>query len=142
MQLPQGLLLEAGADADIINADRSTPLHWAAKKGHVEVAGVLLRGRARRDVKNIWGKTPVQYARVGGHVGVRALLEEGTTREEMQRLHEAQARSCNGRAAAGGAIASAPLVAAALPPHVAAASPPLVAAASPAAIGPPIDRRS
>jgi ankyrin repeat protein len=71
-------LLEA--DASLVEArdtDDSTPLHWAAWKGHAEVAALLLDFGADIQAKNKndhWGNTPLHAAAHGNQRAVAELL--------------------------------------------------------------------
>lgn len=57
------LLLENGADPNIQDSvQRCTPIHLAAKNGHLEVVMSLVRCGARLDLRNAEGKIPQNYA--------------------------------------------------------------------------------
>ncbi|HWB11381.1 MAG TPA: ankyrin repeat domain-containing protein [Pirellulales bacterium] len=63
-------------DAGLANAvDRHTsPLHEAARGGHLHVVRVLLDHHADRHFRDAAGKTPLETARDGGHASVVELL--------------------------------------------------------------------
>jgi ankyrin repeat protein len=72
------LLLEMGADVNIIDDDGRTPLNCALKNRHVEVAKLLLDEGADVNIPNNSGWTPLNYASEDGHVEVvKLLLEKG-----------------------------------------------------------------
>ena len=56
------------------DADGNTPLHWAAKSGHAEVAELLLTSRASVDATAKNGQTPLHMAAYHGHRDVAELL--------------------------------------------------------------------
>ncbi|PMD52586.1 ankyrin repeat protein, partial [Hyaloscypha bicolor E] len=69
------LLLDKEADANAADRVGLTPLHWASKIGHVEVAKLLLGvGKVKADSKDIRGKTPLSYASERGHEAIVKLL--------------------------------------------------------------------
>ena len=55
-----------------------TPLHWAARYGHLEVVQLLLRHRADKELKDSRGKKPVDRVCYGGNkqhkAAIKALL--------------------------------------------------------------------
>lgn len=51
-----------------------SPLSYAAKKGHFQIAEYLLRQGAKPDSDDITGLTPMHYAAANGHAGVAKLL--------------------------------------------------------------------
>ena len=70
------LLLKYGADPNICNIDRSTPLHEASSRWLLEAARLLLSHGAKVDEKNGEGKTPFQLAASKGHDELMILLVE------------------------------------------------------------------
>ena len=68
-------LLENGADPNICNNDRTTPLHEASSRGSLEAARLLLSYGAKVDVKDKKGNTPLQLAK--SDEMTKLLLEHG-----------------------------------------------------------------
>lgn len=57
------ILLDHGADPDIQDSvQKCTPIHFAAKNGHLEVVRSLVRRGARIDLRNAAGKIPQDWA--------------------------------------------------------------------------------
>jgi len=54
----------------------STPLHWAAFSGHVEVSKLLLANKAEVNAKRTDGKTPLGVAKYMGRNDVVELLRQ------------------------------------------------------------------
>ena len=78
-------LLEQGADANVANNTRRTPLHLAAEADHghhAEVVSLLARHGAAVDVQDRKGRTPLHRAAYEGRVAaVEALLAAGANPE-------------------------------------------------------------
>lgn len=53
---------------------RITPLHTAAKRGHVKIVRLLLKHDADCNIQDDDGRTPLIHATVGGHEEVAGLL--------------------------------------------------------------------
>ncbi len=94
-------LLEAGgADPNTKDEYGSTPLHWAALKGHLDVVELLLKHGADPNVKDEDGSTPLHDAAWNGHADVvELLLKHGAdpnTKNEYGKtpLHRAAMKSC------------------------------------------------
>jgi len=70
-----------GADIDVLNDDGWTPMHTAAKRGHVSVIEALVRlGSTAIDTPNRWGSTPIFIAALYGRASViEALVRLGST---------------------------------------------------------------
>src|SRR5262245_38701390 len=62
-------LLKQGADVNAAQGDGTTPLHWAARRGDVELAQMLLYAGANvRATTRLGGWTPLLMAAQLGHV--------------------------------------------------------------------------
>ena len=70
------LLFEHGADVNALSNDRSTPLHFAARDGRIEVVRVLLEHGANAGAEDDYGSTAVQVASNNGHDEVMKLLSD------------------------------------------------------------------
>ena len=75
------LLLDYGANVNVHDNDRNTPLHFAVSGGCLEIARMLLERKADVDILNNKGLTPLHRASKGWHDGypdiVRLLLDYG-----------------------------------------------------------------
>lgn len=76
-QIMRRILNHKGANVNIQNGDRDTPLHIAAEWGHEQLVSVLLE---REDVElntcNKYGLTPLELALVRKHMGVVSQLAQ------------------------------------------------------------------
>jgi ankyrin repeat protein len=61
-----------------------TPLHWAADKGHIEIARLLLQNGAEVNVRSNGGWTPLYWAAENGHIDILHLLVENGADLEAQ----------------------------------------------------------
>lgn len=68
------ILIEAGAEVNIIQASQMTPLHAAAKNGNIEMLILLLEKGALVDIKNDQGKTASDLAFEKGHGEIAQIL--------------------------------------------------------------------
>lgn len=69
-------LIRSGSDVNGSNANRSTALHGAARKGYVSVAQALLDKGANIDATERGGYTPMAYACAAGHLQMVQFLRE------------------------------------------------------------------
>lgn len=68
------MLIEAGAEVNVIQAYNITPLHAAAQNGNIEMLILLLENGALVDIKNDSGKTPSDLAFEKGHHEIAKIL--------------------------------------------------------------------
>src|SRR5690606_23128996 len=68
------LLIEAGAEVNIIQTGNLTPLHAAAENGNIEMLIVLLENGANVGIKNDNGETPSDLAAKKGHHEIAKIL--------------------------------------------------------------------
>ncbi len=90
------VLLQGGADPSIKSKKKSTPLHFAARRGNDEIVKVLLEHpKVHVDDKDNSGKTALHLACSEGHSKVCQLLLkfgadiEAVTADKMTPLHNA-----------------------------------------------------
>ena len=77
------LLLEQGAEKDNGDSYGQTPLYWACRGGHLNVAQYLVEHGAALDKANNSGWTPLMTATIHGHLELaRYLLVQGTDRDK------------------------------------------------------------
>ena len=70
----------AGADVNKHNEGRETPLHYAARHGHVKVMEILLDHGADPTKKGTGCGTPMQWAGSGGQIGaIKVLMRYGVS---------------------------------------------------------------
>lgn len=69
-------LLQLGANPNRRDQDRKTPLHYAALKGHIEIAKILLEAGADPNAKDPLDYTPLHFASQYGHPEIIKLLTE------------------------------------------------------------------
>jgi ankyrin repeat protein len=95
------LLLDNGAELEARDPSGATPLHWAARFGHVEVIGVLIAAGADVNCRRASEETPLhETTRWGTAAAADALLAAGAQvnakdREERIPLHMAAWRGRN-----------------------------------------------
>ena len=69
------LLLSAGADINATDSDGKSPLHVAARFGHVEFVQFLIDNGADLEIKNNEGETPLGTAISFGQTEVAELIQ-------------------------------------------------------------------
>ena len=74
------MLLDHGADPNIIEQGGFTPLHAAAQNGDIEMIRLLLYGGADLTIKSDNGKIAMDVAMDAGHEKATILLGEGVTK--------------------------------------------------------------
>ena len=60
---------------DHLDAMKWTPLHWAAKDGHLEMAKLLLEFNADINLKDDYNRTPLKVAKQCNKMDVANLIE-------------------------------------------------------------------
>lgn len=70
------ILLEAGANPDLVNANEVTPLIYAARYGDLSMCKLLLKYKANLDVQDMWGNTALMKALLVGSEEVAVYLLE------------------------------------------------------------------
>ena len=68
------MLLEGGANPNVVQAGGWTPLHQAAAHGRGEIAKLLVERGASLDAKSDDGRTPLEMARAKGHEEIEGIL--------------------------------------------------------------------
>eukprot|EP01035_Chromulina_nebulosa_P031610 gene31610-42151_t len=79
------ILLERGADPNLVNQWGETSLFRAAKLGHVDIAVLLLERGADPDLATTEGKKPIDAAREHGHPDIVNLLCKDRQRQDSAR---------------------------------------------------------
>lgn len=78
------ILLEAGADPDVVNDQGQTPLAGVAYKGHFDIAALLLRHGAKVDGASPDGKTPLMMAAMFNRTAIiDLLLQHGAAKDAV-----------------------------------------------------------
>lgn len=70
------ILLEAGADANVVQQSAVTPLHSAARNGNIEIIILLLEAGSNVKARMDDGKTPADMASEGGFKDIARILAE------------------------------------------------------------------
>ena len=76
------LLLEHGADVDVMDDDHSTPLHLASQYGSVRATCLLLEHGANVHLQNNNGHTPCQVSSANGYEDIARWLSEYSQSEQ------------------------------------------------------------
>jgi ankyrin repeat protein len=66
--------LQKGADANAVEPDGTTALHWAAYRNDAEIAEALIRAGARVEATNRYGVRPLSLASQGGYAAIVKIL--------------------------------------------------------------------
>jgi hypothetical protein len=74
-------VLGVGVSKRLRDQDGNTPLHWAARHGHGQVAQVLLLAGFHPSKTNDVGQRPVEVAQLHGHHHLEGVLTPAGTRE-------------------------------------------------------------
>lgn len=74
LQLARRGGLAQGGAVNAKNQDGQTPLHWAAARGHKDVAELLVRSGADVNAKDNYGNSPLHFAARAGCTDVAELL--------------------------------------------------------------------
>jgi len=70
-------LIDKGAQLEAKDIDGNTPLHWAARQGHVEIVRLLCDQRADVEARDNDEWRPLHWAAYCGHITVvKELIEE------------------------------------------------------------------
>ncbi|KAJ3045658.1 hypothetical protein HDV00_007784 [Rhizophlyctis rosea] len=74
------LLIEKGANVNLIDTAGKSPLHWAADNGHADICMLLLDHGANVDSATPNGSTPLHVATLKGHLPiVKILISNGAS---------------------------------------------------------------
>ncbi|KAL8896040.1 MAG: hypothetical protein Q9192_003296 [Flavoplaca navasiana] len=88
MQENVSLLLEANADDSLLSKEDESPLHSAAKFGHVAVIQAFVARGCQTRIPNSAGMTPEMYARKYGHGEAANVLRNKAVKEGFSALGE------------------------------------------------------
>ncbi len=69
------MLIEAGAEVNVLQTSRISPLHLAAQNGNIDLIILLLENGASVEIKNDMGKTASDLAAEKGHVEIANILK-------------------------------------------------------------------
>uniref|UniRef100_A0A5F7ZQI4 60 kDa lysophospholipase n=1 Tax=Macaca mulatta TaxID=9544 RepID=A0A5F7ZQI4_MACMU len=83
-----------GSDLGLVDFNGQTPLHAAARGGHVEAVTMLLQGGVDVNTRDMDGFSPLLLAVRGRHSGVIGLLREAGASLSTQELEEAGTELC------------------------------------------------
>jgi hypothetical protein len=78
------LLSIRNINVNVKDVSGDTPLHYAARNGHIEISHLLLQNGAEVNVRSMWGRTPLHYAASQGHIDILHLLVENGADLEAQ----------------------------------------------------------
>jgi len=89
------ILLVAGADPNKVECDGWSPLHRAARNGHLEVTELLLGHGANLYQRDSKGLTPLDWAAGREYWDVLKVLEQWADREEVSKLEKIMREQCS-----------------------------------------------
>jgi len=69
------MLIEAGAEVNVVQSSRTTPLHLASQQGNIDLIILLLEHGANVEVKNDMGLTASDLAAEKGHREIAEILK-------------------------------------------------------------------
>ena len=96
------LLLDNGANPDMLDAWNCTPLHNAAGKGYSSIVGELLDFNASLDIENVNGKTPEQLAREKSQERALEIIKQHKQKERRGRRRNGSSNDANRYGGGGG----------------------------------------
>ena len=89
------LLLDNGANPDMLDAWNCTPLHNAAGKGYSSIVGELLDFNASLDIENVNGKIPEQLAREKSQEDALEIIKQHKQKERRGRMRNVSSNDAN-----------------------------------------------
>ena len=69
------MLIEAGAEVNVLQSSRTSPLHLASQHGNIDLIILLLEHGALVEIKNDMGKTASDLAAEKGHTEIAHILK-------------------------------------------------------------------
>ncbi|MFC3196244.1 ankyrin repeat domain-containing protein [Parapedobacter deserti] len=69
------MLIEAGAEVNVLQSSRTSPLHLASQNGNIDLIILLLENGALLEIKNDMGKTASDLAAEKGHMEIANILK-------------------------------------------------------------------
>jgi len=82
------ILLDEGADPNLVEWDGWSPLHWAARNGHLEVTELLLEHGANLGQRDSRGLTPLDWAAGSEYWDVLEVLGKRADEEQKAKLEK------------------------------------------------------
>lgn len=79
------LLIDAGADIELTEANRISPLLMATLNNHLEIAGILLDAGAEPSVDDFWGRTPLFAAVEYRNLDMNNREQDSPTHNDVER---------------------------------------------------------
>jgi len=80
------LLISRGAEVDVKDSFRATPLHRASREGHKNISELLINKNANVNAIDVYGGTPLDFAISSNHPEIADLLRKrgGKTKKELE----------------------------------------------------------